>query len=52
MNPMIKDRHGPVRAAGEDEGAWLAALEQGANLLQDMTRSRASTNGAPQAPRR
>jgi hypothetical protein len=37
MNPMIKDRHSPVRPAGAGKGAWLAALEQGANLLQDIT---------------
>ncbi len=37
MNPMIKDRPSPVRPAGDGKGAWLAALEQGANLLQDPT---------------
>lgn len=36
MRPTITDRHSPVRAAGEGKGAWLAALEQGANLLQDV----------------
>jgi hypothetical protein len=35
MNPTIKDRHSPVRAAGARKGGWLTALEQGANLLQD-----------------
>jgi hypothetical protein len=33
--PTIKRRHSPVKPAGEDKGAWLAVLEQGANLLQD-----------------
>lgn len=37
MNPMIKDRHSPLRAAGEGKGTWLATLEQGADLLQDIT---------------
>lgn len=37
MNPTIKDRLSPVRPAGNGKGAWLAALEQGANLLQDTT---------------
>ena len=37
MNPTIKDRPSPVRPAGDGKGAWLAALEQGANLLQDTT---------------
>lgn len=32
---IIKRRHSPVRPAGEDKGAWLAVLEQGANWLQD-----------------
>ena len=36
MNPMIKDRPSPLQPAGEGKGAWLAALEQGANLLQDV----------------
>lgn len=36
-NPTIKDRHSPVRAAGEGKGVWLAALEQGADLLQTAT---------------
>ncbi|HET7326577.1 MAG TPA: DUF1264 domain-containing protein [Nocardioidaceae bacterium] len=31
---MITDRHSPVTAAGEGKGAWLATLEQGANVLQ------------------
>ncbi len=35
MNPAIKDRPGPIRPAGEGKGAWLAALEQGSNLLQE-----------------
>jgi hypothetical protein len=34
---MIKDRPSPLRPAGEGKGAWLAVLEQGANLLQDAT---------------
>ncbi|HXV94186.1 MAG TPA: OBAP family protein [Pseudonocardia sp.] len=37
MNPKIKDRHGPVRPAGREKSMWRAALEQGANLLQDVT---------------
>ena len=36
MNPTVKDRNSPVSPAGEGKGAWLAALEQGANLLQDV----------------
>lgn len=35
MNPLIKHRKSPIEPAGESKGAWLAALEQGANLLQD-----------------
>ncbi len=35
MNPKIKDRHSPVRPAGDGKGFSLAVLEQGANLLQD-----------------
>lgn len=35
MNPAIKDRPSPIRPAGEGKGAWLAALEQGAHLLQE-----------------
>lgn len=34
INPAIKDRVSGTRPAGRDKGAWLAALEQGANLLQ------------------
>jgi len=34
LNPAIKDRPSPVRPAGEKKSGWLAALEQGANLLQ------------------
>jgi uncharacterized protein DUF1264 len=37
VNPTIKDRPSPIRPAGEGKGAWLAALEHGANLLQDVT---------------
>jgi hypothetical protein len=37
MNPLIKDRRSPVQPAGEDKGAWLAVLEQGAHLLQETT---------------
>ena len=37
MNPTIKDRPSPIRPAGEGKGAWLAALEQGASLLQEVT---------------
>jgi hypothetical protein len=37
MRLTVADRHSPVRPAGQDKGAWLAALEQGANLLQDPT---------------
>jgi len=33
-NPTIKDRRSGTRPAGEGKGAWLATLEQGANLLQ------------------
>jgi hypothetical protein len=36
MNPAIKERTSPVRPAGAGKGAWLATLEQGANLLQDI----------------
>lgn len=35
MNPLIKRRKSPLEPAGESKGAWLAALEQRANLLQD-----------------
>ncbi|WP_344279907.1 OBAP family protein [Actinomadura napierensis] len=35
MNPKVKERRSPVRPPGEGKGAWLATLEQGANLLQD-----------------
>jgi hypothetical protein len=34
INPLIQDRTTGVRAAGRSKGAWLATLEQGANLLQ------------------
>jgi Protein of unknown function (DUF1264) len=34
-SPLIKDRYSPVRPRGSSKGGWLAALEQGANLLQD-----------------
>jgi hypothetical protein len=34
VNPMIKDRSSGTTPAGENKGAWLAALEQGAHLLQ------------------
>jgi hypothetical protein len=37
VNPTIKSRQSPVRAAGGRKGRWLGALEQGANLLQDVT---------------
>ncbi len=37
MNPAIKERLSPVRPAGRGKGSWLATLEQGANLLQEMT---------------
>jgi hypothetical protein len=37
VNPMIKDRKSPVRPAGQAKGAWLAVLEQGAHLLQEVT---------------
>lgn len=30
----MKERRSPVRPDGDGKGAWLAALEQGANLLQ------------------
>jgi hypothetical protein len=33
-NPTIKDRSTGIKPAGEGKGAWLATLEQGANLLQ------------------
>ncbi|WP_017571632.1 OBAP family protein [Nocardiopsis halotolerans] len=32
-----KERGSPTTPAGEGKGAWLAALEQGANLMQDTT---------------
>jgi hypothetical protein len=35
MNPLIKDRKSPLTPPGDDKGAWLAVLEQGADLLQD-----------------
>ena len=34
INPMIKDRNVGTKPAGEDKGAWLGFLEQGANALQ------------------
>ncbi|MGY1712346.1 OBAP family protein [Geodermatophilus sp. SYSU D00758] len=37
MDPTIRPRRSPVRPAGRDKGAWLAALEQGAHLLQETT---------------
>ena len=37
MNPMIKDRPSPTGPAGKGKGAWLATLEQGANVLQDTS---------------
>jgi hypothetical protein len=36
MNPTIKDRPSPLRPSGAGKGAWLAVLEQGAHLLQDV----------------
>jgi len=36
MNPTIRDRPSPVRPPGQGKGAWLATLEQGANLLQNV----------------
>ncbi|MCV2488042.1 OBAP family protein [Geodermatophilus sp. YIM 151500] len=37
MNPAIRERRSPLSPAGEGKGAWLAALELGARLLQDTT---------------
>jgi uncharacterized membrane protein len=37
MNPAITPRESPIRPAGAGKGAWLASLEQGANLLQQVT---------------
>ncbi len=37
MHITIPDRPSPVTPAGERKGAWLAALEQGAHLLQSTT---------------
>lgn len=37
VNPLIKDRVSGTRPAGGGKGAWLATLEQGANLLQTNT---------------
>lgn len=34
MNPSIKPRKSLIEPAGLSKGAWLAAREQGANLLQ------------------
>src|SRR5215211_3825551 len=36
-NPLIKTRPSPVAPAGEGKGAWMAALEKGAAVLQDTT---------------
>jgi hypothetical protein len=36
-NPRIVDRPRQVEPAGRGKGAWLAVLEQGANLLQSAT---------------
>ncbi|GHB09380.1 OBAP family protein [Modicisalibacter luteus] len=35
--PTVNRRHSPVQPPGADKGAWLAVLEQGANLLQDKS---------------
>lgn len=35
MSLRTKDRPSPVRPAGQGKGAWLAALEQGAHVLQE-----------------
>ena len=37
MHITIPDRAPAVTPAGEGKGAWLAALEQGAHLLQSTT---------------
>lgn len=37
MSPRVPDRPSPVRPAGRGKGAWLAALEQGAHLMQPTT---------------
>jgi hypothetical protein len=37
VNPLIRNRPSPVAPAGEGKGAWLAALERGAAVLQDAT---------------
>lgn len=37
MNPVIRPRGAPVTAAGGRKDVWLAALEQGANVLQDTS---------------
>jgi hypothetical protein len=37
MAPTTAARPSPLRPDGEGKGGWLAALEQGANLLQDTT---------------
>ena len=34
LNPKIKNRSARTTPAGAGKGGWLAALEQGANLLQ------------------
>jgi hypothetical protein len=35
LNPRIKHRRSPLRPAGEPKGAWLAALDKGAAMLQE-----------------
>ena len=37
MNPAIKDRHSPRTPEGRPKKAWTAVLEQGSNLLQEVT---------------
>ncbi|HEX5597031.1 MAG TPA: OBAP family protein [Micromonosporaceae bacterium] len=37
MNPLIKDRSSPVRAAGGSKGPALVTLEQGAKIFQETT---------------
>jgi hypothetical protein len=37
VNPLIRNRPSPVAPAGNGKGAWLAALEKGAAVLQDAT---------------
>jgi hypothetical protein len=36
-NPLITERPAPLAPAGQSKGVWMAALEQGSNLLQDRT---------------